>query len=139
MSFGFSIGDFIAVGKLIMDITACLRSVGGSKSEYQGVIRQLEYLEDALRKLDQLGQSDPSSPALDTIKKVGLGCQHTLQEFFKKVQKYEPSLGIWSKPSRVLGTGAKLRWTFKMKGELSNLQSHLATHVNTINLLLGQY
>ena len=39
MSFGFSIGDFIAVGKLIVKIVDSLRS---SKSEYQELIRELE-------------------------------------------------------------------------------------------------
>jgi hypothetical protein len=139
MSFGFSISDLLAAGKLIIDITDSLRSVGVAKSEYQEIYGQLEALQDGLRRLDQLAQCDVSSSTLANITKVGQSCQHTLRGFFNKVQKYESSLGIWSKPSKFLGTGAKLRWTFKMKGELQSFQSHLATHIATINMLLGQY
>lgn len=39
MSFGFSIGDFITVGKIISDIISALRD---SKSEYQALIREHE-------------------------------------------------------------------------------------------------
>ena len=39
MSFGFSVGDFLAVGRLIYDITNALR---GSKVEYQELVRELE-------------------------------------------------------------------------------------------------
>ena len=39
MSFGFSVGDFIAVGQLIYDITNALR---GSRTEYQELVRELE-------------------------------------------------------------------------------------------------
>ena len=39
MSFGFSVGDFVAVGGLIVKIVEILR---GSRSEYQELIRELE-------------------------------------------------------------------------------------------------
>jgi hypothetical protein len=39
MSFGFSIGDFIAVGKLIVNIVDSLHD---AKPEYQELIRELE-------------------------------------------------------------------------------------------------
>ena len=39
MSFGFSVGDFLAVGRLIHDITNALR---GSRAEYQELVRELE-------------------------------------------------------------------------------------------------
>ena len=39
MSFGFSVGDFLAVGRLIYDVTNALR---GSRAEYQELVRELE-------------------------------------------------------------------------------------------------
>lgn len=39
MSFGFSVGDFLAVGGLIVKIVDTLH---GTKSEYQELIRELE-------------------------------------------------------------------------------------------------
>jgi hypothetical protein len=40
MSFGFSVGDFIAVGKLINDISSCLQDAGGAKAEYQELMHE---------------------------------------------------------------------------------------------------
>ena len=42
MSFGFSVGDFVIVGKLIAKIVEALR---GSRSQYQELIRELERYE----------------------------------------------------------------------------------------------
>lgn len=39
MSFGFAVGDFIEVGKLLYNIIDALR---GAKSEYQELVRELE-------------------------------------------------------------------------------------------------
>jgi hypothetical protein len=54
MSFGFSVGDFIAVGKLIGEIISSLQTIGGAKSEYQELIREFDSLHTALRSLAQL-------------------------------------------------------------------------------------
>ncbi len=39
MSFGFSAGEFLAVGRLIYDVTYALR---GSRAEYQELVCELE-------------------------------------------------------------------------------------------------
>lgn len=39
MSFGFGVGDFIAVGRLALKIVETLR---GARSEYQELVRELE-------------------------------------------------------------------------------------------------
>lgn len=71
MSFGFSVGDFIALGKLIVDITTCLKNVGGSKSEYRDVVLELEYLQKALAHLDRL-RPQGDSLGTDSIKYAAL-------------------------------------------------------------------
>lgn len=67
MSFGFSVGDFLAVGKLVADITNSLREAGGSKSEYQELLQELESLNHALKHLDKLPTKD-NSANLQSIK-----------------------------------------------------------------------
>ena len=67
MSFGFSVGDFIAVGSLIKDISSCLQDAGGSKTEYQELLRELECLQQALHHLDKLQNGGSSSTNLDSI------------------------------------------------------------------------
>jgi len=94
MSFGLSIGDFLAVGKLIADITSSLREAGGSNSEYQELLRELESLNHALKHLDKL-PTNGLSTNLESIKYAALSCRLPLEQFLGKIKKYNKALGIW--------------------------------------------
>ena len=59
MSFGFSVGDFLAVGSLIVKIVEILR---GSRSEYQELIRELEKYARSPYKLAPCQFSTVSAP-----------------------------------------------------------------------------
>lgn len=140
MSFGFSVGDFIAVAELITNITNSLRDAGGSKSEYQELVRELEYLQSALQHLDRLGSSKSSSfTTLDSIKCAALSCRNPLQEFLRKSEKYDKSLGVRGTNRGFRATTDKLRWSFGHKAEVCKLQNYLNVHVGTINILLAEH
>ena len=57
MSFGFSVGDFIAAASLISNIVSCLQSSGGSASEYQELTDDLHGLRLVLSKIEHLESS----------------------------------------------------------------------------------
>ena len=139
MSFGFSIGDFIAVGTLIIDITNSLREADGSKLEYQELLRELESLQHALSHLDKLQLRDSPSTTLDSIKYAALSCRRPLEDFLRKIQKYDRSLGVWSKRSQWKSATGKLQWAYGHKEEIQKLQSYLNIHIGTINLLLAEH
>jgi hypothetical protein len=139
MSFGFSVGDFVAVGKLVNDIVSSLQSVGGAKSEYQELVREFQSLYAALHHLDQLEirASDPSK--VQMIKCAALSCRYPLEHFLAKMRKYEASLGPWCQ-SKVCKTATdKLRWTFGEKHEIRQIQTHLNIHIGTINMMLTEH
>lgn len=48
MSFGFSVGDFVAAATLVKDIIVCLKDSGGSASEYQELMDELHGLQIVL-------------------------------------------------------------------------------------------
>ncbi|KAH6714436.1 hypothetical protein BKA61DRAFT_481678 [Leptodontidium sp. MPI-SDFR-AT-0119] len=139
MSFGFSVGDFIAVGKLITDITNSLRDAGGSKSEYQELLRELDSLHHALRYLDKLQLNNSSSMNLDSIKYAALSCRRPLEQFLSKIKRYDKSLGVWSKEGGLRSAADKLRWAYGQKDEICKLQSYLSVHVGIINILLAEH
>lgn len=138
MSFGFSVGDFLAVGKLIADITNSLREAGGSKSEYQELLRELESLNHALKHLDKL-PINGASANLESIKYTALSCQRPLEQFLGKIEKYDKALGIWGGANPIKKTADKLRWAFGEKDEIKKLQSYLNIHIGTINILLAEH
>jgi hypothetical protein len=112
MSFGFAVGDLIAVGKLIKDITTCLQSVGGAKSEYQELSWELEALDAALRYLDRLESGTSASTTLQSIKCAALLCRNPLEEFLAKARRYDDSLGIWDRSKKIKQATDKFRWPF---------------------------
>jgi hypothetical protein len=128
-SFGFSVGDFLAVGKLILDITNTLDDAGGSKSEYQELLRELESLNHALKHLDKLS-ANTRSASLESIKYTAFSCRLPLERFLGKIQKYDRALGIWGgEANLVKNTADKLRWAFREKDEINKLQSYLNIHI----------
>lgn len=93
MSFGFSIGDFLAVGKLVAEIITSLQDAGGAKSDYQELIRELECLGKVLRRLDELQAQNSNTKSLESIKYAALSCQRPLEDFLGKMKRYEDTLG----------------------------------------------
>jgi hypothetical protein len=139
MSFGFSVGDFLAVGKLIADITSSLKEAGGSKSEYRDVVLELECLHKTLVHLDRLSQQGDNSRTADSIKYAALSCRRPLEEFLGKVKRYEGSLGpnatgpAWKAPMD------KVRFRLSGSEEVRRMQNYLSVHVGTINILLAEH
>jgi hypothetical protein len=128
MAFGFSVGDFLAMGKLIADITNSLREAVGSKSEYQELLRELEYLNHALKHLDKF-PTNGASANLESIKFAALRCQQPLEQFLGKIKKYDKALGICGGANPIKKTADKLRWAFGEKDEIKKLQSYPVTRI----------
>jgi hypothetical protein len=105
MSFGFSVGDFLAVGSLIKDVVVSLKDAGGAAADYQQLIVELHGLQRALDSIEHL-HVDPGTPQAENInnlKVTALGCRYVLEEALKKLRSYESlrlgqkssSLGEW--------------------------------------------
>jgi tetratricopeptide (TPR) repeat protein len=139
MSFGISVSDFFTVGSLITDIINSLREAGGSKSQYQEILRELEGLERALSYLDKLQSGDTNSTSIASIKYAALSCRRPLEQFLNKIKKYDNALGVWSKAGTIRSTADKLKWVYTQKDEIRKLQIYLNVHVGTINILLAEH
>lgn len=131
MSFGFSVGDFIAVGKLIADIVGSLRDVGGASSEYQELLRELDSLRRGLQCVEKL-----RSPDYDGIKCAALVCRHPLEEFLQKVRKFEKSLGAGKSDGHIRDAVKKIRFSFGKSDDVRRLRDYLSLHMGSINMML---
>ncbi|KAI0386038.1 hypothetical protein F5Y04DRAFT_162316 [Hypomontagnella monticulosa] len=139
MSFGFSIGDFLAVGKLIKDISSCLRDAGGSKDEYQELLRELGCLQITLGHLKGLYNSGPSSDVLRSIELAVSTFKALLGPFLLKIRKFDKSLGLRAGDGVVKSTSNKLRWGLGQKEEVDKLRDKLNFHIGIINILLNKH
>jgi len=138
MSFGFSVGDFVTAAGLIRDIISCLRTA--SISEYRELIFELHGLQRALYEIEHLQCLPDQEAAVSGIKVAALMCQHPLDEFAKKLKKFE-SLGTiegekMSKADVLKMWRQKLRWGFCMAEEVARLRAYLAAHVGSLNMRL---
>ena len=131
MSFGFSTGDFIAASQLIVGIVSSLKESGGSKSEYQELVRELFILDRTLKHLDTL-----KGPGVDNVKCAALSCRYQLETFFQSIQAYDKSLGIGSAAGVVKDSARKVRWHYGKKGEVAKLRAYLDVHMGIINIAL---
>ena len=138
MSFGFSVGDFITVGRLIQDVVSFLRR--SSISEYQELILELHGLKRALDQIENLKCYPDQEAAINGVKVAALMCQYPLDEFAGKLKKFESldvcSGKLASKASKMKAWGQRLRWGFCMKDEVAKLRVYLTAHVGSLNMRL---
>ncbi|KAK2748038.1 hypothetical protein FQN55_004587 [Onygenales sp. PD_40] len=128
MSFGFAVGDFITVGKLIADISSCLNDASGAAHQYQHLVLELENLQRVLREIDKLppdhddgdGDDDEPTPMLNAIKATALSCRLPLDEFRRDQRNMR-------------------RWALGKRGVVEELRRKINAHVGGVNMLLGLY
>ena len=138
MSFGFSVGDFITVGRLVQHIVSSLRA--SSISEYRELILELHGLERALHEIDHLKCHPSQEPAVSGIKVAALMCEYTLDEFAGKLKQFDSlttsNVGCSSRMDKMRLWGKKLRWGFCMEEEVMKLRADLVAHVGSLNMRL---
>ena len=101
MSLGISVGDFIATSILIKNIVTALNS--SSVAEYCELQLELEGLERALNAIEHLQPVPDEEIAVVQLKVAALPCRYILEQFHKKLEKYECLERIQKKKARDRG------------------------------------
>lgn len=137
MSFGFSIGDFVAVGKLVIEIGSALRESTGASAEYQSVLLRLDSLMNTLRiaELSILSTQLPQS-ATNAIKKHLERCAEHLRKFSAAVEKHKKSLSKGRSGSRVKDSWRKMGWALFTKEEVKEIDGDLRGDIGAICMVL---
>jgi len=86
MSLGFSVGDFVAVAKLIKEISGCIRH--GTTASYQALDLELHTLKRALDEIERLQCPPGQASAFNQVKVAALNCRQPLDQFASKLQAY---------------------------------------------------
>ncbi|KAF2655323.1 hypothetical protein K491DRAFT_433694 [Lophiostoma macrostomum CBS 122681] len=134
MSFGFSVGDFLAAGNLVIDIVTILRT--SARAEYQELILELHGLKRALEQIERLKAPPEQEYAVNSIKVAALMCTHVLDEFAGKLKRFEIFSSHQTQAWKIRIWKEKLRWGFTMADEVRNLRAYLAAHVGSLNMRL---
>jgi hypothetical protein len=137
MSFGFSVGDFIAAASLISNIVSCLRSSGGSASEYQELTDELHGLRLVLSKISHLESSVQQTEEMESVKIAARSCIPLLENFRQIVEPYSKSLERGKTRGWVVDAKRKVQWELTMKTEVQKFRMCLNTRIDTLNLSLS--
>jgi hypothetical protein len=141
VGFGFSAGDFISALELVSTIVGCLRESGSSSSEYRALISQFYTLETALLRVKALKLDDSQHAEVVALRAAASQCQRTIDAFWEKIKKYQPSLRAGGSGS---GTGSKvkdgwmkIKWALCQKEDLVRFKAELMGHTESIEILLA--
>lgn len=139
MSFGFSVGDFFAISRLVADIVNSLNDASGARPEFRGLLKELHILQELLLRLENFQSSSQShSPNMHPIEFAALSCRIPLEEFLNKMGKHSNGLVEGARVSSFRGGLDKLKWSFGtgQKETVAKLQNYLSVHMSTIGVLL---
>ncbi len=100
--FGFSVGDFIAGINIAIDVIKACKDTGGASSQYERALVEFETYLALLRKLQ-----DPNVPTTAEINRLASSCEHPVQQFVTKIEKYKCSL------AKSAGSGDSVHQTFR--------------------------
>jgi hypothetical protein len=138
MSFGYSVGDFIAIGSLLFKIGATLRDSTGSSADYQELVLRFDCLEELLKTVDHqitISQLPPS--ATQAIKIHVSKCELLLRKFDTITEKYKKSLSQGGSGKTWNDSWRKIGWGLYKRDEILELFDGLGKQMDAIALLLS--
>jgi prephenate dehydratase len=137
VGFGFSAGDFISALELVATVVDALRESGESSTEFRALVAQLHTLQIALESVNCLEVEDAQHGEVIALQQAAAQCQKTIDAFWEKIKKYQPSLRTGGSGSRVKDGWMKIRWAVCKKEDLSRFKMDLVGHTESIQLLLA--
>jgi chromosome segregation ATPase len=137
VGFGFSVGDFISAIELVGTVIDALRSSSNASLEYRELIRQLLSLETALIQVKRLEFEEGQYAEVNALREAAGLCRRTIDNFLKKIEKYQPSLNGASGDGRsIRDIWMKVKWARCKKEDVAGFKADLVGHTESIQLLL---
>ncbi len=138
MSFGYAVGDVIAILQLFERVALEVRSYRNAPQHFQQLGAELQLLQGTLRRLLQLEPTcEDEKQQLEHIRAIAIHCHQPVQAFINKMRGSEKSLGH-VRPSTTLSTiGRRLHWTLITKNDVDDLRKVVMSEMIAINMLLG--
>jgi len=135
VSFGFSVSDFIAGIILLKNSIEAIRNKKGARADYQGLITELSSLQAGLTAIEglQLGTTRPTN--YTAIEEAVTGCQRCVDDFLRRIAKYQPSLSGGGNSSGWKAKAPQIQWALCKKDDVASFRTQLERHSSSINML----
>lgn len=122
---------------LVNKVRKSLKDAGGAASEYQSAVIELENLATTLSHLEALQPNEDNIQHVNAIRAMAMACQFPLEEFRRKMTRYESSLGPLARRKSLYTIGQKTKWSVIFAEDVEKLRALIAAKHVSINLLLG--
>lgn len=137
MSFGFSVGDFIAALQLVASVIDAVRDSRGSGPEYRELINELYALETALLQVKQLELEEEQRLEYIALRQAATQCQRTIDAFCARIGKYQKHLRVGGSGSPLTDVLRKIRWRLCKSKDLVEFKTAIAAHTQSIQIVLS--
>lgn len=87
---------------LVNKVRKSLKDAGGAASEYQSAVIELKNLATTLSHLEELQPNEDNIQHVNAIRAMAMACKFPLEEFTRKMTRYESSLGPLAGESRCI-------------------------------------
>ncbi|KAJ1328103.1 hypothetical protein MN608_07439 [Microdochium nivale] len=126
MSFGYAVGDVIAVLGLFERVAVELRNYKGAPAHFQQLGAEIDLLRSTLRQVLALDPQDEAERrTIERVRAIAMHCMEPLQKMADKMQTKESSLGQF-RTSKSLGhIGMRLHWSMVAQSDVDELRAIL--------------
>jgi len=122
---------------LVNKLRKSLKDAGGAASDYQSAAIELENLATTLSHLEALQPNEDNIQHVNAIRAMAMACKFALEDFTRKMTRYESSLGPLARQNSLHTIGQKTKWSVIFAEEVEKLRALVAAKHVSINLLLG--
>lgn len=138
MSFGYAIGDVIAVLGLIERVAIELRNYKDAPSHFQQLRAELDLVHSTLQHVLRLEpESEEERQTLDKIRAIVVHCSQPLQVMADKMRTKEGSLGHFRTTRSLSGIGTRLHWSMVAQSDVDAFRKTIMSEMAAINILLS--
>ena len=138
MSFGYAIGDVLAIVNLLERVVVEVRNYRDAPRHFQQLATELHFLQSALQRLLQIKPGDDEEHThLEYIRAIAIHCSQPLRVFMAKMRPSEKSLGHVRSAGTLSTIGARLHWSLITRQDVEEVRKVVLTEMTAINMLLG--
>ena len=140
MSFGFAIGDFIAVLNTLERVAIEVRAYRDAPTHFQELASELHLFKRALSRLQEIEPDhEDEKDRLEHLRAMALHCQQPLLTFIEKMRLKESSIGLsHQRKAMTLSTiGSRLHWSLVTRKDVDELRRVVMGGMTMINMMLG--
>jgi hypothetical protein len=138
MSFGYSVGDFIAGANLSYQLIQALSGSRGASIEYQEAIAEIATLQETFLTVSQMrANSTLSQATINMAQLIVMSSMELIGTFLSRTQKYREKLCGRRSGGNVSDSWQKVGWMLFKKEELRQLRGELHLKLSHISLLLA--